>query len=157
MKRWSRSALAFTAAAFLMIGCSPSQAKDESMSKSLTQAEDGLPEPLSKTPGDAVRGQALAMNKKKGNCIACHNLPGGTFPGNAGPDLVEAMRDNSRSIAWLRQKIVDPKVDNPDTFMFTFYSNEGKKGIRKDWQGGKRVLNGQEVEDVIAYLLTLRK
>ncbi|MBF0186893.1 MAG: sulfur oxidation c-type cytochrome SoxX [Magnetococcales bacterium] len=119
-------------------------------------SSDGIAQPLTNVPGDPANGAKLAVNKKKGNCIACHYLPDSDFPGNAGPNLVEAMREYDRSVPWIRQKIVDPKVDNADTLMFTFYSNEGKKMVRKDWQGGKRVLTAQEVEDVIAYLLTFR-
>nr|CRH07549.1 putative monoheme cytochrome c sulfur oxidizing protein(SoxX) [Candidatus Magnetococcus massalia] len=119
------------------------------------QAEEGISKSLTGVAGDVAKGKKLAMTRSKGNCIACHWLPEATFPGNAGPNLYEAMRNNERSEGWIRQKIVDPKVDNPDTVMFTFYSNEGKQNIRKDWRG-KRVLEAQEVEDIIAYLLSLR-
>ena len=116
--------------------------------------------PLGDKPGDPVNGRKLAITRSKGNCVACHYLPDVSFPENAGPDLVASMRKmyntDWRQIAWIRQKIADPKVASPNTIMFTFYSNEGKKNIRKDWRGGKRVLTGQEVEDIIAYLLTLR-
>ncbi|MBF0589133.1 MAG: sulfur oxidation c-type cytochrome SoxX [Magnetococcales bacterium] len=116
----------------------------------------GIAKPLTDKPGDPVNGRKLATSKKKGNCLACHDLPDVHFAGNAGPSLIESMQNNDRSVGWIRQKIVDPKVDNPDTVMFTFHSNEGKKMIRPD-KVGTRVLDAQEVEDVIAYLLTLRE
>ena len=119
------------------------------------QAMDGIAKPLTDKPGDPVKGAELAVTRSKGNCVACHDLPGAVFSGNAGPSLVYTMNHNERSTAWIRQKIVDPKVDNPETIMFTFYDNKGKKQIRKDWIG-KRVLSAQEVEDIVAYLLTLR-
>ncbi|MEG3641330.1 sulfur oxidation c-type cytochrome SoxX [Magnetococcus sp. PR-3] len=120
------------------------------------QAEEGMVKPMTDKAGDPVMGKKLAMTRSKGNCIACHWLPESTFAGNAGPNLFEAIRNNDRTVAWIRQKIVNPKIDNPDTVMFTFYDNAGKTNIRKDWRG-KRVLEAQEVEDIIAYLLTLRK
>ncbi|ABK46202.1 monoheme cytochrome SoxX (sulfur oxidation) [Magnetococcus marinus MC-1] len=119
------------------------------------QAEEGIAQPLTDKPGDPANGKALAMARSKGNCIACHWLPEATFPGNAGPNLYEAIRHNERSTAWIRQKIVNPKVDNPDTLMFTFYDSTGKQNLLKAWEG-KPVLEAQEVEDVIAYLLSLR-
>lgn len=151
MKKTVYYALPLTLAALALSGCMTTG------DASMDAEEAGITKPLTSTPGDAVKGRKLALTRSKGNCVACHVLPGDdvTFPGNAGPDMVEAMQNMERSVGWIRQKIVDPKVDNPDTVMFTFYSNAGKKRVRKDWVG-KTVLSAQEVEDVIAYLLTLR-
>ncbi|ABK44417.1 monoheme cytochrome SoxX (sulfur oxidation) [Magnetococcus marinus MC-1] len=140
----------FMATAMLVSGCATTGSATDATT------EMGIVKPLTDKPGDPVNGKKLVMARDKGNCIACHWLPEATFPGNAGPNLYEAIRNNERSVGWIRQKIVNPKVDNPDTLMFTFYDNTGKHNLRKDWRG-KRVLEAQEVEDVIAFLLTLRK
>ncbi|MBF0448008.1 MAG: sulfur oxidation c-type cytochrome SoxX [Magnetococcales bacterium] len=139
-------------AAAILAGCASTPDGTSDQSRQVM----GIATPLTDKPGDPVAGKKLANTRSKGNCVACHNLPDAVLAGNAGPDLVEAMNNMERSTAWIRQKIVDPKVDNPDTLMFTFYSNEGKKQVRNDWIG-KRVLEAQEVEDIIAYLLTLRQ
>ncbi|OSM05194.1 sulfur oxidation c-type cytochrome SoxX [Magnetofaba australis] len=150
MKSGLSRSLAVLAAMLLTAGCAANQPEQE-----LSAEEIGIATPLTDKPGDPVNGAKLVTTRSKGNCIACHWMPIGTFHGSAGPNMLDAMQHNERSVGWIRQKIVNPKVDNPDTVMFTFYSNEGKSNIRKDWQG-KRVLEAQEVEDIIAYLLTLR-
>ncbi|MBF0424293.1 MAG: sulfur oxidation c-type cytochrome SoxX [Magnetococcales bacterium] len=121
-----------------------------------TAPEDGISTPLGSQPGNPERGRALMLDTDKGNCVACHFVPDAPFPGNAGPNLVEVINFGGRSEAWLRQKIVDPKVYNPDTIMFTFHKTEGKRRVAREFDG-KPVLTGQEVEDLLAYLATLKK
>ena len=151
--RLFKTTLVLSLAAMLTAGCATTGKAEKEEPE-----EIGIAQPLTDKPGDPENGRKLAITRSKGNCIACHFLGddvGAQFPGNAGPNLVEAMKYNDRSVAWIRQKIVNPKVDNPDTVMFTFHDNSGKKRIAKKYEG-KPVLTAQEVEDIIAFLLTLR-
>jgi sulfur-oxidizing protein SoxX len=110
---------------------------------------------LTGEPGDAVRGREVAINRKKGNCLACHKLPvpEQPFHGETGPDL--AGIGGARSEGELRLRVVNPKVLNPDTMMPAFYRTEGLHRVMKDFDG-KTILSAQEVEDVVAYLMTLK-
>jgi sulfur-oxidizing protein SoxX len=116
--------------------------------------DDAIPEPLTSTPGDPARGRALALDRSKGNCITCHNMPvNADFQGDLGPPLDGVA---SRWTAGeLRLRIVDSKRINPESNMPSFYRVEGLTAVRRDWVG-RPMLTAQEVEDILAYLLTLR-
>lgn len=116
--------------------------------------ELSIPKPLTETPGDPGRGRALALDRSKGNCITCHEMPvRADFQGNLGPPLdgIGARYEPGE----LRLRLVDSKRINPDSNMPSFYRLEGLVGVRRDWRG-KTILSAQEVEDVLAYLLTLK-
>ena len=121
----------------------PSMTKGNKISESLTGGH--------KTSAEV--GREVAVHRKKGNCLACHVLPGKEpFMGNIGPDLKNI---GSRMTAdELRLQIVNPKVNNPDTIMPGFYVKD-LPGTDKKWMG-KTMMSAQEIEDVIAYLLTLK-
>ena len=110
---------------------------------------------LTGTPGDAARGRAVAFNTKQGNCLACHKMPipEQQFHGALGPDISEV--GGALSEGELRLRIVNAKVLNPDTIMPAFYRNDGFQRVMKKFQG-KTILSAQQVEDVVAYLLTLK-
>jgi len=114
-----------------------------------------IPKPLTGEPGDAGRGREVAIDRKKGNCLACHKLPipEQPFHGEVAPDLA-GVGDNY-SEGELRLRVVNPKVLNPDTMMPAFYRAEGLHRVAKDFQG-QTILSAQEVEDVVAYLMTLK-
>ena len=118
--------------------------------------EISIPKPLTAEAGDPVRGRAIATNRKKGNCLACHVLPipEEQFHGETGPDLhgVGSRYDAGE----LRLRVVDPKVVNADTMMPAFYRSTGLHRVIKKFEG-KTILTAQEVEDVIAYLMTLKE
>ncbi len=105
--------------------------------------------------GDAAQGRELVVDRKKGNCLACHVMP---IPeeqdhGRIGPDLTEVATRLGE--AELRQQVVDPKVVNPDSVMPSFHKTEGLHRVAKAMVG-KPILTAQEIEDVVAYLLTLK-
>lgn len=119
---------------------------------------DGIsvPEALTSEPGDPDRGRAVAINRKQGNCLACHVLPipEELFHGLVGPDLSAV--GSTYSEGELRLRVADPKVLNPDTIMPAFYRNDGLNRVIKSFQG-KTILSAQELEDVVAYLMTLKE
>jgi sulfur-oxidizing protein SoxX len=53
-------------------------------------------------------------------------------------------------------RLIDPKVSNPDTIMPSFYKKTGFHRVQKKWQG-KTILKAQDIEDIVAYLLTLKE
>lgn len=114
-----------------------------------------IPKSLTGVPGDAKNGRKVAINRKLGNCLACHTLPipDQPFHGQVGPDLKDVA--NNLSEGELRLRIVDSKVTNPEAFMPAFYRNDGFTRVMKKFQG-KTILSAQQVEDVLAYLLTLK-
>jgi sulfur-oxidizing protein SoxX len=90
--------------------------------------------------GDIAAGRAIAMDRAKGNCIACHVLPGGVSPGAIGPALV-AMKSRFPSKEALAEQIWDPTIRNPEAVMPPF----GKYGI----------LTEKEFNDVVEYIWSL--
>ena len=114
-----------------------------------------IPQSLTGKAGDPVQGKKTAVNRKKGNCLACHvmPIPEEQFHGEVGPDLGES--GSNYSAAELRMRLVDPKVLNPDTIMPAFYRDSGFTRLQKKWVG-KSILKAQEVEDLVAYLMTLK-
>ena len=160
--------LAGFAGAALMTAGQSSEALDQS-APTATQLAEGetqvayevvddvtIPKALTDQPGDPENGRAVAIHRKKGNCLACHILPipEQSFHGEIGPDLngVAGRYDAGE----LRLRLVDPKVINPDTIMPAYYRSNGLHRVLKDFQG-KTLLTAQEVEDIIAYLQTLKE
>lgn len=91
--------------------------------------------------GDPARGKAIAMNTQRGNCWACHVLPGDPQGGTGGPALVN-VGSWGRSDAELYQRIWDGRIVNPQTEMPPYGSNG--------------VLTDQDIRDVVSYLQSLK-
>ncbi len=119
-----------------------------------TVVDDTIPKSLTGKPGDPVAGKKIAIHRKKGNCLACHvmPIPEEQFHGEVGPDLSDTGSNNTE--AELRMRLVDPKVLNEDTIMPSFFK-PGTHDVLKKFKG-KSILKAQEVEDIIAYLMTLK-
>ena len=119
-----------------------------------TIVDDTIPASLTGVPGDPVKGKKLAINRKKGNCLACHQMPipEQQFRGEIGPDLT--MVGSYLSEAEIRMRIVNPKVINPDTIMPAFHKVSLNRVLKKF--KGKTILGAQDIEDIIAYLMTLK-
>lgn len=113
-----------------------------------------IPEPLTAAPGDPERGRAVAINRRQGNCLSCHVMPIAEQPfhGEVGPSLYGVA--NRYDAAELRLRVVDAKVVNPDSFMPAFYRTEGLHDVSEAFRD-KPILDAQQVEDVVAYLMTL--
>jgi len=117
--------------------------------------DTSIPKSLTGKPGDPAMGRKLAINRKKGNCLACHVMPISEqqFHGNLGPSLVGVGERYDEGE--LRLRVVDAKVVNPDTTMPAFYRSSGLHRVLKKFQG-KTILAAQDVEDIVAYLKTLK-
>ena len=117
--------------------------------------ETSIPKSLTGKAGDPTNGRKLAINRKKGNCLACHvmPIPEQQFHGNLGPDLSGVAE--RYSAGELRLRLVDPKIVNEDTIMPSFYKNTGFTAVLKKFKG-KTVISAQDVEDIVAYLKTLK-
>lgn len=116
----------------------------------------GLP-PLTGTPGDPARGAALVVDSEKGNCVICHAIPVDGLPegvsGDLGPPLDGV--GSLYSAAELRQRVVDPKAIDPETIMPAYHVTDGLTRVAAAY-AGRPILTAQEVEDVVAFLGTLR-
>jgi sulfur-oxidizing protein SoxX len=115
---------------------------------------DPLSQSLTGRPGDPARGREIARSRDLGNCVLCHKLPlEETFFGNVGPDL--SLVGDRLTEKELRLRVVDSARINPDTIMPSYYRTEGLRRVAPAYRG-KPVLTAEQVEDVIAFLMTLR-
>ncbi len=113
-------------------------------------------QPLNGLAGDPDRGRLLVRNKNKGNCLSCHQLPipEDDFHGTIGPSLYTIA--DKFNAAQLRIRIADMKLINPFTIMPGYYKSTKKINRIAAQYAGKTILSAQQLEDIIAYLLTLK-
>lgn len=117
--------------------------------------DTSIPEALTGEPGDPDRGREVVIHPQQGNCLACHEIPAlanEPFHGDLGPSLAGA--GTRYTEGELRLRVVDPKVVNPDSIMPAFYKTKGLHRVMPKF-AGKPILTAQQVEDVVAFLLTL--
>ena len=117
---------------------------------------DAIPRPLTDAPGDAERGRAIVANRSLGLCLLCHSgpFPEERFQGTLAPSLAGA---GARwSPGQLRLRLVDGARLNPDTIMPSYYRTSGLQRVARAFEG-KTVLTAQQIEDVVAWLATLRE
>ena len=103
----------------------------------------GMIAPITASAADAAdieQGKKLAFDRKKGNCLACHQIEGGTLAGNIGPPLV-AMKARFPDYEKMKAQITDARVNNPNTIMIPF--------------GPHGVLSAKEIEQVSQFIYTL--
>ena len=115
---------------------------------------DEMPASLTGAKGDPVRGRALVASRQAGLCLLCHSgpFPEERFQGDLAPDLRSAARLTEGQI---RQRIVDPGKVRPGSFMPAYYRTEGLTRVAPAFQG-KTILSAEQIEDIVAYLMTLR-
>jgi L-cysteine S-thiosulfotransferase len=116
---------------------------------------DAIPQSLTGAPGDAERGLKIVTNRQVGLCLLCHSgpYPGERFQGTMAPDLSgSGSRWNEGQ---LRLRIVDAARVNPDTIMPPYYRVDGLNRVAASFRG-KTILTAEQIEDVVAYLMTLR-
>lgn len=97
----------------------------------------GLEGPLN---GDPARGREIAFNARRGNCVACHHLPGDNWPGSVGNFLLQ-YRKYGYNADQIYQQIFDARIFNPNSVMPPF----GTFGILSD----------QDIRDLVAFLQSL--
>ena len=117
--------------------------------------DDSIPRSLTGQPGDATRGRAIVANRSVGLCLLCHSGPIAEerFQGDLAPSLAGA---GSRwSEGQLRLRIVDGSRLNADTIMPAYYHTQGLHRVARNFEG-RTILTAVQVEDVVAYLVTLR-
>jgi sulfur-oxidizing protein SoxX len=116
---------------------------------------DAIPASLTGSPGDPARGRAVVMNRFVGLCLLCHSgpFPEERFQGDLAPDMRGA---GSRwSEGQLRLRMVDSSRLNPATIMPIYYRTEGFARVAPAFRG-KPVLTAEQIEDVVAFLTTLK-
>lgn len=113
---------------------------------------DVLPAPLA-APGDAQRGREAFMAREGGHCVLCHAVPGAEVAGNVGPSLAGV--GSRLTPAQIRLRIADITRVYPDSVMPTFHRTEGLRRVAPQLRG-KPALSGQQVEDLVAWLSTLK-
>ena len=116
--------------------------------------EDSIPASLTGKPGDPEKGRRWVINTRLGHCIACHVMPvDQPYMGEVAPSLVGV--GSRYNAGQLRMLIVNPKMVNEVTAMPAFYRVKGLHRVRKNFVD-KTILSAQQVEDIVAYLLTLK-
>jgi len=122
---------------------------------STAAADDAIPSSLTGTTGDAARGRAIVLDRHVGLCLLCHSgpFPEEQFQGNLAPSLAGV--GTRLSPGQIRLRIVDSSRVNPDTIMPAYFRTENLARVAPAYRG-KTVLNAQQIEDVVAFLVTLK-
>ncbi len=117
--------------------------------------DGGIPDPLAAVPGDAARGRSLIVAGDAANCVLCHAVPDAAvrFAGDLGPSLAGV--GARLTTPELRLRIADNLRVNPATIMPSYYRADGLDRVAPAFRG-KPILSAPQVEDVVAYLATLR-
>jgi L-cysteine S-thiosulfotransferase len=119
-------------------------------SRRLSVSLQGLPGSLTGQPGDAERGREVLVNRDKGDCLSCHKVT--TLAGVAGQGAIGPALDGvgaKYNDAQVRQVLIEPKALFPDTIMPSYYA-------AKSTAAAASVLTAAEIEDLVAYLRTLK-
>jgi L-cysteine S-thiosulfotransferase len=120
----------------------------------VAHAGDGLPESLTGARGDPARGRVIVANRQVGLCLLCHTGPftEERFQGDLAPDLRGAGARWSE--AELRLRVADSGRINPGSIMPAYHRTEGLTRVAPAWRG-KPILSPEQIEDVVAFLVTL--
>jgi sulfur-oxidizing protein SoxX len=116
---------------------------------------DAIPQSLTGSPGDPARGRDIAFSRDRGNCAICHVLPAPDerLHGDVAPNLKGVAARLSEG--QMRLRLVDGRRLNPASIMPSYYRLEGLRRVASAY-AGKSVLTADEIEDLLAYLMTLR-
>jgi L-cysteine S-thiosulfotransferase len=117
---------------------------------------DAMPTSLTGAPGDPARGRAVAIDRQLGHCLLCHALPIAEerFQGDLGPDLAGV--GDRLTIGQIRLRVVDATQLNPRSAMPPYHRTAGLLRVAAEFRG-RPVLSAEQVEDVVAFLATLRR
>ena len=141
------------AATLVMAASADEQAADQAAYQVIDNA---IPDALTDTPGDPVNGRLIVRDATNATCLICHALPipEEPDPGNIGPPL-DGVADRYTQ-GELRLRLVDPKKINPETVMPAYYATYGLNRVLAQY-AGEPIYSAQEIEDVLAYLMTLHE
>lgn len=116
---------------------------------------DAIPASLTGAPGDVARGRGLVVERTS-TCILCHSgpFPEQRFQGDVAPSL--AGTGKRWSEGEIRLRLVDASRLNAATIMPSYYRIDGLDRVGRTWQG-KPILTAEQIEDIVAYLATLRE
>jgi len=111
--------------------------------------------PAAGAQGSAARGEAIALSRSQGLCVLCHAVPGQNpaLQGTIGPPLAGV--GSRLDAATLRQRLLAPERFNPDTVMPSYGRSTGLQQVALA-QRGQPLLTDAQVDDVVAWLGTLR-
>lgn len=118
-------------------------------------ANDTLPSSLTGTAGDAERGRKIVLDRHVGLCLLCHSgpFPEERFQGDLAPNLSGV--GARLSAGQIRARIVDASRVNPNTIMPPYFRTENLQRVAPAYRG-KTVLSAEQIEDVVAFLITLK-
>ena len=150
----ARSAIHITGVWLALALALPCAARAQEL-RAYVVAADAIPASLTGTPGDAARGRALVVDRAS-TCILCHSGP---FPevkvqGDLAPSLGGAGRRWTEG--QLRLRLVDASSLNPATIMPSYYRLDRLDRVGPAWRG-KPILSAEQIEDIVAYLTSLRE
>ena len=125
------------------------------LAHSQTWVGDSIVHPLTSSPGDVARGRAIVANRQVGLCLLCHSgpFPEERFQGNLAPDLTASVGQSTP--AQLRARLVDPSRFNSISIMPAYYRSTGLNRVAPKF-ANQAILTGQEIEDVVAFLVSLQ-
>ena len=131
-------------------------ARGDTAAGAYTVVGDAIPSTLTGARGDAARGRAVVVNRHVGLCLLCHSgpFPEERFQGTIAPDLRGTGARLSEG--QIRLRIVDPGRVNAATIMPAYYRTVGLTRVAPAFRG-KTVLTAEQIEDIVAFLATLRE
>ena len=105
--------------------------------------------------GDPERGRVIVADRQVGLCLLCHRgpFPQERFQGDLAPDLSGV--GTRLTEAEIRARIVDPSRANPNTIMPAYFKTEGLVRVAPSFRG-KTILSAEQIDDVVAYLVSLK-
>jgi L-cysteine S-thiosulfotransferase len=120
-----------------------------------TVVGDTIPAPPTGVAGDPARGRVIVTSRQRGLCLLCHSgpFPEERFQGDLAPSLAGV--GSRLSEGQIRLRLVDSRKLDPGTIMPSYYQTDGLNRVGSAWRD-KPVLNAEEIEDVVAFLATLR-
>ncbi len=115
---------------------------------------DAVREPLGGLKGDPERGRATVLDRRKGNCLICHAFPiaDEPFQGDIGPPMAGVA--SRLSEGQIRLRLIDQSRINTETIMPPYYRVDGLNNVAAEY-AGRPALDAQDIEDVVAYLMSL--
>jgi sulfur-oxidizing protein SoxX len=144
----------FLALAFIATAVQPARVSEAL--RAFTISNDEIVDSLTGTHGDPARGRAIVADRQLGLCLLCHSgpFPDERFQGNLAPNLAGAGRRWTEG--QLRLRIVDASRINPSSIMPPYYRVEGLERVAAAFRG-RPILTAEQIEDVVAFLTTLRE